>query len=126
MRKVMDGIAAEDLRLFEGIQKGVQSVAAPDIIMGFQERTPYWLEEEIDRRIGLDRVPTGMARSEEHTSELQSLMRISYAVFCLKKKKTMTTDEINQALLCYQALTYLARLKARVTILLPIYVEITT
>src|SRR3546814_4461973 len=29
----------------------------------------------------------GIARSEEHTSELQSLMRISYAVFCLKKKK---------------------------------------
>src|SRR3546814_2356539 len=31
------------------------------------------------------------ARSEEHTSELQSLMRISYAVFCLKKKKTTKT-----------------------------------
>src|SRR3546814_8830662 len=30
----------------------------------------------------------GALRSEEHTSELQSLMRISYAVFCLKKKKT--------------------------------------
>src|SRR3546814_9990128 len=30
------------------------------------------------------------SRSEEHTSELQSLMRISYAVFCLKKKKTRT------------------------------------
>src|SRR3546814_10657158 len=30
----------------------------------------------------------GSDRSEEHTSELQSLMRISYAVFCLKKKKT--------------------------------------
>src|SRR3546814_6077591 len=30
------------------------------------------------------------ARSEEHTSELQSLMRISYAVFCLKKKQTTT------------------------------------
>src|SRR3546814_2538730 len=29
----------------------------------------------------------GLLRSEEHTSELQSLMRISYAVFCLKKKK---------------------------------------
>src|SRR3546814_10007901 len=29
-----------------------------------------------------------LVRSEEHTSELQSLMRISYAVFCLKKKKT--------------------------------------
>src|SRR3546814_2476067 len=32
-------------------------------------------------------VPTYGGRSEEHTSELQSLMRISYAVFCLKKKK---------------------------------------
>src|SRR3546814_4368368 len=31
-------------------------------------------------------VQRGIARSEEHTSELQSLMRISYAVFCLKKK----------------------------------------
>src|SRR3546814_4636175 len=33
---------------------------------------------------------TFFGRSEEHTSELQSLMRISYAVFCLKKKKTST------------------------------------
>src|SRR3546814_10859073 len=32
--------------------------------------------------------PSFPIRSEEHTSELQSLMRISYAVFCLKKKKT--------------------------------------
>src|SRR3546814_1038387 len=32
----------------------------------------------------------GLVRSEEHTSELQSLMRISYAVFCLKKKKKTT------------------------------------
>src|SRR3546814_2033595 len=32
--------------------------------------------------------PRGLDRSEEHTSELQSLMRISYAVFCLKKKRT--------------------------------------
>src|SRR3546814_6462660 len=34
--------------------------------------------------------PTRIPRSEEHTSELQSLMRISYAVFCLKKKKHKT------------------------------------
>src|SRR3546814_1746452 len=33
----------------------------------------------------------GIRRSEEHTSELQSLMRISYAVFCLKKKKKTNT-----------------------------------
>src|SRR3546814_8648153 len=36
------------------------------------------------------------ARSEEHTSELQSLMRISYAVFCLKKKITIITKSITQ------------------------------
>src|SRR3546814_3016335 len=35
-------------------------------------------------------------RSEEHTSELQSLMRISYAVFCLKKKKTKKTNHTRQ------------------------------
>src|SRR3546814_3223160 len=42
--------------------------------------------------------PTVMApnRSEEHTSELQSLMRISYAVFCLKKKTQKITHKINQ------------------------------
>src|SRR3546814_5407899 len=33
-----------------------------------------------------------LSRSEEHTSELQSLMRISYAVFCLKKKKTTPSE----------------------------------
>src|SRR3546814_6491560 len=35
-------------------------------------------------------------RSEEHTSELQSLMRISYAVFCLKKKKQKQTTRITR------------------------------
>src|SRR3546814_3222015 len=65
------------------------------------------------QRIGLGRDPVerggaflerdgefafGRQRSEEHTSELQSLMRISYAVFCLKKKKsqtTLTNNDIN-------------------------------
>src|SRR3546814_8968018 len=41
------------------------------------------------------RSPT-CSRSEEHTSELQSLMRISYAVFCLKKKKTKNTKTKNK------------------------------
>src|SRR3546814_2515276 len=36
----------------------------------------------------------GFGRSEEHTSELQSLMRISYAVFCLKKKKIKKNSNI--------------------------------
>src|SRR3546814_18291373 len=40
-----------------------------------------------DPVVPVDRVEVTAGRSEEHTSELQSLMRISYAVFCLKKKK---------------------------------------
>src|SRR3546814_9849104 len=54
-----------------------------------QDCLPDWLEQ--------DSSPTprkaGQARkSEEHTSELQSLMRISYAVFCLKKKNNLTPN----------------------------------
>src|SRR3546814_8128764 len=40
------------------------------------------------------------ARSEEHTSELQSLMRISYAVFCLQKKKTNKTHQYSTHMMC--------------------------
>src|SRR3546814_4643666 len=57
--------AARAFRLFE---RGEQHLGAFDRILG-----------DLDRR------------SEEHTSELQSLMRISYAVFCLKKKNTPDT-----------------------------------
>src|SRR3546814_10357641 len=42
-----------------------------------------------ERRVTLER---SLKRSEEHTSELQSLMRSSYAVFCLKKKKESMQD----------------------------------
>src|SRR3546814_6542757 len=62
--------------------------------------------EELDRHLvrdpeglvrympGVEVVSEGNRRSEEHTSELQSLMRISYAVFCLKKKHT--TEHVTQ------------------------------
>src|SRR3546814_10320187 len=43
------------------------------------------------RRRHIGAVPRDIHRSEEHTSELQSLMRISYAVFCLKTKNKNTT-----------------------------------
>src|SRR3546814_3173327 len=50
---------------------------------------PKWATDW-DERLAAAETSTerGFFRSEEHTSELQSLMRISYAVFCLKKKKT--------------------------------------
>src|SRR3546814_1751875 len=56
--------------------------------------------QELCGRIDLQR-PHGerqrvCARSEEHTSELQSLMRNSYAVFCLKTKKTQTKTNQNE------------------------------
>src|SRR3546814_3930975 len=53
-------VLASTAKIFDGIQRAVVTTRTPD---------------------------TNAARSEEHTSELQSLMRISYAVFCLKKNK---------------------------------------
>src|SRR3546814_5490777 len=47
-----------------------------------------------ERRILIGHMAVSLERSEEHTSELQSLMRISYAVFCLKKKNSIKTQYI--------------------------------
>src|SRR3546814_8231280 len=55
--------------------------------------TVVWLADNVSKSA---RAPQN-TRSEEHTSELQSLMRISYAVFCLKKKKEQTNQKINKA-----------------------------
>src|SRR3546814_1662936 len=56
----------------------------------------YRLTGREDRQAGAVRQP--LPRSEEHTSELQSLMRISYAVFCLKKKKKRTQQQYKKTL----------------------------
>src|SRR3546814_5273275 len=73
--------------------EGVIASPADGLVTMIQEVTPP--HELTSGEGGLEpepviRVPIFMSvfdRSEEHTSELQSLMRISYAVFCLKKKK---------------------------------------
>src|SRR3546814_3041979 len=65
-RLIEDGEAAVDLLLRRGQRRCQADGAEP-------------------RRLGGNEIES--ERSEEHTSELQSLMRISYAVFCLKKKK---------------------------------------
>src|SRR3546814_1052023 len=69
-------------------------VPAANIIGGVEGQGFKTAMKVLDRgRLHIAAVCTGVAerlirdRSEEHTSELQSLMRISYAVFCLKKKK---------------------------------------
>src|SRR3546814_6790682 len=50
---------------------------------------------ELVDEVGAGRFSSDALRSEEHTSELQSLMRISYAVFCLKTKKYKSTRSIH-------------------------------
>src|SRR3546814_2830991 len=60
------------------------------IIFSGREDTWVWREQ-------ITAISEEVTRSEEHTSELQSLMRISYAVFCLKKKKKYN-DQMHQTI----------------------------
>src|SRR3546814_9024368 len=68
-----------DERLFEA--RPIVPVSIGDYILSGGETAAIVLLDACVRLL------PGVMRSEEHTSELQSLMRISYAVFCLKKKK---------------------------------------
>src|SRR3546814_5214666 len=65
-------------------QEAAEHPDADHDVRSRRDAEPYHQQREDDQR------PHDQhhVRSEEHTSELQSLMRISYAVFCLKKKKT--------------------------------------
>src|SRR3546814_4747037 len=73
---------------------------APAMWAAQRELPPITLQESVGpvrshaSRSICEPVGTG-DRSEEHTSELQSLMRISYAVFCLKKKNNTPTTKIS-------------------------------
>src|SRR3546814_2625047 len=83
---------ADALRYIAATDDGLPSVLAGDLnaSMDAPELQPL-LGPFLDAYAALH-----PGRSEEHTSELQSLMRISYAVFCLKKKKTNHTLTINK------------------------------
>src|SRR3546814_7553203 len=70
----------------EAIFADIEKESAEIILREGGERAHIAAECEAIRGGAEFRVQFGQARSEEHTSELQSLMRISYAVFCLKKK----------------------------------------
>src|SRR3546814_5488226 len=65
--------------------------AIPPLRCGHQPRQRRFVDAHFKRSLAIsassENSPPPRTRSEEHTSELQSLMRISYAVFCLKKKK---------------------------------------
>src|SRR3546814_9444202 len=66
---------------------------APDIIGPHPVHIAHEAGDRVSRGKGITMRKND--RSEEHTSELQSLMRISYAVFCLKKKKNKTNKKHN-------------------------------
>src|SRR3546814_4662028 len=65
--------------------------------VGAEDRRIGRADNAEHRAVGVDdadrHLRAAVERSEEHTSELQSLMRISYAVFCLKKKTTTTNSK---------------------------------
>src|SRR3546814_7082787 len=68
----------------------VRAVQRPERHPALCELAVHLGEQRQMRRLRHMKPPA--RRSEEHTSELQSLMRISYAVFCLKKNKSITTN----------------------------------
>src|SRR3546814_9349531 len=91
----VEGEAAAGLPAAARQSRRSDAVAADEARQGRQEspvpRPRPCAQGQAERQAARDRRPSAAradARSEEHTSELQSLMRNSYAVFCLKKKKT--------------------------------------
>src|SRR3546814_2430609 len=90
--KVLGGISRQD------VQGAAGRVAAEQRALRTTEHFDAFKIVEIGhalRRTGdINAVDIDADRSEEHTSELQSLMRISYAVFCLKKQKQIRTLHI--------------------------------
>src|SRR3546814_9047311 len=103
---LLDGVKVRIIRAERGgdvfvTGEGVARVIASAHLVAFHQDSPI-VDQWIDQRVAAvgagAATPTADAwadfcawheRSEEHTSELQSLMRISYAVFCLKKKNTI-------------------------------------
>src|SRR3546814_3873027 len=67
-------------------EAGVGALRRPAVIEPAADRADHHRQDHRHRQVDAD-ADRERGRSEEHTSELQSLMRISYAVFCLKKKK---------------------------------------
>src|SRR3546814_3404401 len=74
--------------------KGPRTSAPPQALEGFLRKTGLSQDQLVDRDGVWFAVQEKPGRSEEHTSELQSLMSTSYAVFCLKKKQKDITPDV--------------------------------
>src|SRR3546814_1090043 len=85
--------------LFNTLNSGIALVRqrpeqAEELLLGLSDLFRAALARPHDVALGEELALVRRYRSEEHTSELQSLMRISYAVFCLKKKTKHTTQQL--------------------------------
>src|SRR3546814_10430820 len=86
--EALDGSAGVDWRASAGNVKTLTDFAAQlRDAPGTSAEMKRWIDETVAGITAAHAKGDALWRSEEHTSELQSLMRISYAVFCLKKKK---------------------------------------
>src|SRR3546814_9967136 len=94
--RVRESIVADPSYLSRGALRG----APPDLTLGVGDNEiAQQLADAFGQNFDYTSVANGPSRSEEHTSELQSLMRISYAVFSLKKKKhTYTIIQIPETI----------------------------
>src|SRR3546814_6371133 len=76
------------------------------LIEGVRARTLVWLMDGLTN-VRSDALTSAPFRSEEHTYELQSLMRISYAVFCLKNNTTLTLINKHNSIILSNKVTHL-------------------
>src|SRR3546814_7717369 len=83
--------AARDIRRIDAARVLILQLEQAAFAAAVAQGLPLTRVEAGERRFP-EGLRLGVRRSEEHTSELQSLMRISYAVFCLKKKNTNHTN----------------------------------
>src|SRR3546814_5711407 len=87
VRADLRGVDTHGLQLLPHYLKRVRlGLVNPRLELAVEQITPVAGALDGQNAFGFLVATRAMARSEEHTSELQSLMRISYAVFCLKKK----------------------------------------
>src|SRR3546814_5408514 len=92
-RAVAAGIAPGKI-VFSGVGKTADEMRLALDLGIFQFNLESEPEAEMLSEVALAMGKVAPVRSEEHTSELQSLMRISYAVFCLQKKKYTTISRL--------------------------------
>src|SRR3546814_6608573 len=101
VRETLDLLAKSGIKLVAHTESKLYSIVTRFRLLGLTDYFSkiYCRERSVSQHLG-------SGRSEEHTSELQSLMRISYAVFCLQKKRTQHISTYSQCIRDHQQYLY--------------------